>query len=447
MNRGHHIAITLTAVLAIVCAYGCSQLPEGSNLSGADSQKAGSTSTTEEPKDSETGSDDAVWINGSYLACDYDAVTGESKDTVRVVCHLVLAPDSKVQGSWNWQIINAHGAPDSLINLKVDGTTATFEVPASLLPSVSLAVRPGGSSPSAMAVTAEVKQAVLNSELGTASDPASATKQNALMECLTGTVKAASLCFADAGYKKENLIGPGAVASAAHDTQTQSPAVHSQIDEKPGMAEDLPCTPGSRDFLPGIREFTLPKGCAMRVSLWGGGGGGGGLAAGEDGKASTFLDLQAGGGGGGQACAEGGDGGLGGDINFEYFIDDGGMGDDGEAADVDGLVGGAGGEAPTPGDQDPLPSGGQPGEGATERGGGGGGATGIQTCGGGGGAGGFIMAEYTASYLTELGIEATKDATYSFNFVVGRRGNADKDSNAGHGGPGLVRIEWYPEEL
>lgn len=414
--------------------------PQGTSTASAQSREAPGENP---PADAEGSSDEPVWVNGAYLTCDYDAVVGDDGSVVRLACSVNIANPEQPVTEWAWKVIGPEGVEQPGAVITVTGSTAIIEIPAKLLSSVSLAVRPTAQPEDQVAVVSTVKDAAQAGLSQATSAGVAKEKTEQLLGCFDEQTKAPTQCFADAGYTEAALVSPpagGAVAKGA----------------------DTPCTPSEILYVQGTIKVVVPPGCILTVSLWGGGGSGGGVVDGLPGGDSRFFDLLATGGRGGEACAVGGAGGEGGEISSEYSDFDGLDGDFGEdAVDPAAGVGGAGGNAGSDADfyadelqADDEPAnpksisgtGGEAGKSGTVLGGGGGGATGTTDCGGGGGGGGFLTARYTLQDLIDADAAPSESGSVELQGEVGGGGPLPIiNGNAGMGANGGILVVLTPE--
>jgi hypothetical protein len=414
--------------------------PQGTSTATAQSR---GSSGDNPPADAEGSSDEPVWINGAYLTCDYDAVVGDDGSIVRLACSINDANPEQPITEWAWKVIGPEGVEQTDAVVTITGSTAIIEIPAKLLSSVSLAVRPTANSEAQVGVVSSVKDAVQVGLSQATSAAVAEAKTKQLLGCFDEQTKAPTQCFADAGFTAEALVSPPAGDAVA-------------------KVADTPCTPSEILYVQGTIKVVVPPGCILTVSLWGGGGSGGGVVDGLPGGDSRFFDLLATGGRGGEACAVGGAGGDGGEISSENSNFDGLDGDFGEdAVDPAAGVGGAGGNAGSDADffageeqADGEPAnpksvsgtGGEAGKSGTVLGGGGGGATGTTDCGGGGGGGGFLTARYTLQDLIDAGAVPSEAGSVELQGEVGGGGPLPIiNGNAGMGANGGILVVLTPE--
>lgn len=391
----------------------------------------------------EGSSDVPIWVNGSYLTCDYDAVVGDHGRDVRLACKIIVSRLDQAITAWDWKVIGPTGAEKANVVVSVDGLSAVIEMPADLLSSVTLSATPTALPDVKAAVVSSVKDAVASAaQAVTPSSQKIGAEADQLLTCFADAGKAVSQCFADAGYTKAELVKqPGGAASEAR---------------------AVDCSPGQKKFRQGTFSFVVPAKCVVTVSLWGGGGSGGGAvggvfggdsrlfnagagagAVGEGGDSRLFI-LVAGGGTGGGSCALGGGGGDGGLADGEGLVFSFFDGDFGE--DVEAGAGAPGGHAGSDADEVPM-TGGAPGKRGESPGGGGGGATGIPSCGGGGGGGAYVTASFTLQDLIDAGASPSKDGGVEIEGEVGAGGSVPPENgNAGAGGDGMIWISWAPED-
>ena len=78
--------------------------------------------------------DEPVWVNGSYLTCDYDHTFSRQGDETRLSCSIQNDEDNLRPNGWIWQVIDEQklDSPHQA-NVAATGIDATLEIPISLV--------------------------------------------------------------------------------------------------------------------------------------------------------------------------------------------------------------------------------------------------------------------------------------------------------------------------
>jgi hypothetical protein len=391
---------------------------------------ASSTSTA-----TETGSDEAVWINGSYLTCSWLEIS-EAND-VTAACRMLSSSGTRRPDGLDMACSTQDAETGVAVGQTILKTGLAFHVKlrAQQIAKARLDCQVSG-------------QDAASSKIETLVSVLAGAASAELLACLNNDAAgSARACVAKAGISigTEPADDDGAGTDSGieqDDTPAAVPksvatasSTASSTAEATDAGSSADCQPREQVFMtPGEHEIKLDNpGCLLTVHLWGAGGGGsggseeGGTAGGTGGSTMFGSEIVAGGTGG--SSTTGGMGGAG-TVSPSTRIVVGRNGTNAPAI----IIGGNGGSAPdaTSGSLPAAGSaGGKGGSGATlesgcapgESGGGGGGG-GLG--GGGGGSGGYASMEYPPGTLSVPKMTLTIGAGGTSGCPAGAKGGDGK---------------------
>lgn len=429
---GGRKALTASFIVCSAAAslfYGCSEAGMSGIAGRGDTDDKEELPSSSTSTATETGTDEAVWINGSYLTCTWSEIS-EAND-VTTACRMRSSSGIKrppgLDLACTTQDVET-GAAVGQTTLKT-GLAFLVKLRAQEIARARLDCKVSGQDASASKI--ETLVSVL---AGAASAE--------LLACLkSDAAGSARACVTKAGITvgtepaDDDGVGatePGIEQEDTSSTST-SAATSGDTDSSVAGATDASASPACqpRQQLvtePGEHEITLDNpGCLLTVHLWGAGGGGSGGAeeggtAGGAGGSTMFGSERADGGSGGSAAA----GGMGGAALVSASAKSV-VGRNGENS-PNILIGGKGGSAP---DANTDILGGKGGNGAVvestctpgESGGGGGGGG---LAGGGGGSGGYVSIEYPPGTLSVPKVTLTIGAGGTSGCPAGAKGGDGK---------------------